>query len=133
MVVRFHMHLFFSLVSFLYYYYVHILYLSWWFCFHYNSPSFSSPLNCLFCQCTYFIRLFLMYICLQFIFLFFCSTKKIEKGETPCKVKSHTRISLLFVACKNLTDLKVFRPLSFSSRSIWCNLKLTNDDWNWSV
>ena len=47
-----------------------------------------------------------MYICLQFIFLFYCSTKKIEKGETPCKVKSHTRTSLLFVACKNLTDLK---------------------------
>jgi hypothetical protein len=29
-----------------------------------------------------------------------------HKVETPCKVMSHTRTSLLFVACKNLTDLK---------------------------
>jgi len=32
--------------------------------------------------------------------------KKIEKVETPGKVKSHTKTSLLFVACINLTELK---------------------------
>jgi hypothetical protein len=53
----------------------------------------------------FYLFIFNVYL-LTIHFLFFCSTKKIEKGETPCKVMSHTRTSLLFVACKNLTDLK---------------------------
>ena len=72
------MHLFFSLVSFLYYYYVHVLYVSRQLCFHYNSPPFSSTL-CVFCQCTYFICLSLMYICLQFIFYFFVLQKRLKR------------------------------------------------------
>ena len=62
-------------------------------------------------MCIFYLFIFNVYL-LTIHFLFLCSTKKIEKGETPCKVKSHTRTSLLFVACKNLTDLK--RGLSHS-------------------
>jgi hypothetical protein len=56
-------------------------------------------------MCIFYLFIFNVYL-LTIHFLFLCSTKKIEKGETPCKVKSHTRTSLLFVASKNLTDLK---------------------------
>jgi hypothetical protein len=52
---------------------IHVLYVSWWFCFHYNSPPFSSPL--LFILPLYIFYSFILNVYLFTIhFLFFCSS-----------------------------------------------------------